>query len=160
MRRNAAASLLLAAILLTTGCSASDGPEQQTTSTGVSASSKLVPGYTGGCEEGFIIVVQNQFNPLGTKIRRSSDGEVVNAGLTGNEELRAIGWIDTGEVIYPENPPELQGKVWFYVRELEAWVPDAGVRATPTKPAPGDDDKYFDPATQAPQRPDCKLSPV
>ena len=123
-------------------------------------SGELIPGHKGGCREGFTLYVQNQFNPLGTKIRRSLDEGAVNAGLSDNEELKAVGWIDTREIISPENPPKLQGRVWFYIRALEAWVPDAGVRAKPTTPAPGDEDKYFDPATQtAPQPPECELSP-
>lgn len=148
------------AVLLLASCSGAGMPEQPTTTEGVTMSNELVPGYKGGCKESFTLYSQNQFNPLGTKIRRSLGEEVVNAGLRGNEELEAVGWIDTGEIIYPQNPPKLQGKVWFYIQVLKAWVPDAGVRATPTTPAPGDEDKYFDPATQAaPQPPECELLP-
>lgn len=164
MRPLLAVGILLAAIQLT-GCTSSAEPAQQTTPEGTTMSDELVPGYDGGCEDGFTIYVQNQFTPYGTVVRKDLSQKGQSVGLTGNEELTAVGWTTTEYVFYPDNPPEIQGKVWFYVPELPdgrgpGWVPDAGVRAVKTEPAPGDEDEYFEPATQAaPQSPECELLP-
>ena len=166
---------MLATVQLT-GCSSSGEPGPQPTTTEVSVSDEVVPGYTGGCKEGFTLYVQNQFSVAkgvyGTLIRRSLDfvnTRAESVGLKPNDELRAIGWTNVGDAFnkdhpdYARNPVGLRAEVWFYVLELPGgpgWVPDAGVRAVPTTPAPGDEDKYFDPATQAaPQSPECELSP-
>ncbi len=167
MRQRLPAKLLalLSAILWATGCASSHEPVQQPTTAETSVGGELVPGYKGGCAEGFVLYVQRQFPPLGSMVRRSLHGDPVTAGLGGNEELRAVGWIDNQEVIYPENPPEIQGTVRYYIRQLPysqgaGWVSSAGVRAVRTDPAPADEGKYFDPATQAsPQPESCKLTP-
>lgn len=156
---------ILLAVLQLTSCSRPSGSEPQLTTEGVKVSEVIVPGYTGGCSEGFTIYVQNQLKPIGSKIRRSLDQTGVRVGLRGNEELRAVGWTRTELLFYPENPPELQGTVWFYVPELpngkgSGWLPDAGVRAVRTEPTPSDDDKYFDSESQSPPLPpECELFP-
>lgn len=164
MRLMIAVGIVLAVFQLT-GCSNSTESGQDSTTERATMSDELVPGYTGGCSEGFTIFVQNQFNPIGSKIRRDLNKTGESVGLRGNDELKAVGWVRTEHVFYPENPLELQGTVWFYVPELPnnkgaGWVPDAGVRAVKTQPAPGDEDKYFDPETQAaPLLPECELLP-
>lgn len=155
----------LLAVFSMTSCSSSGEPEPQTTTERSTMGGELVPGYTGGCAEGFTIYVQNQFNPFGSMIRRALDQTGESVGLRGNEELKAVGWTRTEHVFYPDNPAGLQGTVWFYVPELPndegaGWIPDAGLRAVKTEPAPGDEDKYFDPEAQAaPQQPNCELLP-
>lgn len=161
MRLMIAVGIVLAVFQLT-GCSGSES-EQQPTTEGVAASDELAPGYTGGCNEGFTLYVQNQFSPFGSKIRRELDRTGESVGLRGNEQLKAVGWTKTEHVFYPDNPPGLQGVVWFYVPELpnnggSGWIPDAGVRAVTTEPSPGNRDEDFDPSTQAaPQAPGCEL---
>jgi len=82
-----------------------------------------------------------------------------HAGLDGNNKLHATGWLDTGVLIYPNNPAGIQGKVWYYIPKLAGWVSDAGVRAVQTTPAPGNRDIDYDQATQAaPKPPECKLT--
>ena len=127
-------------------------------------SDQIVPGYVGGCKEGFTIYSQRQFTPYGTMVRRTLDRKGESVGLRGNDELRAVGWVRTEHVFYPDNPEGLQGRVWFYVPELpdgsSGWVPDAGVRGVKTNPAPGNEDKYFNPQEHAaPQLPECELTP-
>lgn len=164
MRRMIAVGIALAVFLLA-GCSGSEEVVQQTTTEGTLVSSELVEGYTGGCEEGFAIFVQHQFVPFGTMIRRDLAIKGESIGLKGNEELKAVGWTRTEHVFYPENPPELRGTVWFYIPELpngagSGWVPDAGVRAVKTEPAPTDENEHFDAKTQAvPLLPECELIP-
>lgn len=157
----AAVSVLLAAFFLTS-CSGSSEPGQQATTERDTTNGELVPGYTGGCKDGFVIFSQNQFDPHGTLVRRTLDTKGGDAGLGGNDELRAVGWVKTGQIFYPENPEGLRGEVWFFVPNLpngdSGWVSDAGVRAVKTDPAPNNEDKYFDPGTQAvPQNPACEL---
>lgn len=163
MRRMMTVGIVLAVFLLT-GCSGLGETVQQTTTEGTSMSNELVEGYTGGCEEGFTIFVQHQFVPFGTMIRRDLAVKGESIGLKGNEELRSVGWVRTEHVFYPENPPELQGTVWFYIPELPngagpGWVPDAGVRAVKTEPAPTDENKHFDAEKQAvPLLSECELT--
>lgn len=165
MRRMMAVSMVIAA-LLPVGCSESSKSEQQSSRERDVMSSELVPGYTGGCKEGFKIYSQNQFSVgegvYGTMIRRTLNGNGESAGLRGNDELRVVGWVRTEYVFYPDNPAGLRGEVWYYVPNLPnggaGWVPDAGVRAVKTEPAPNDLDSYFHPETQAaPQLPECRL---
>jgi hypothetical protein len=165
MRLMIAVGILLAVFQLT-GCSSSNEHEQQPTTEGVMVSEELVPGYTGGCEGRFTIYSQNQFSVgngyYGTVVRRTLDDPAQSAGLRGNDELQAVGWFRTGEVIYRDNPEGLRGEVWFYVPNLPngeaGWVPDAGVRAVRTEHAPSDEDGYFDRESQAAlQLPDCEL---
>lgn len=150
------------------GCSSSNQSELQNPTERVTTSGELVPGYAGGCEEGFVLYVQNQYTPYGSLIRRSLDfdnTEAESGGLHGNDELRAIGWTDTGRVFYEHNPEGLRGNVWFYIPELPndagpGWLPDTGVRAVLTQPSPGNRDEDFDPKKQAaPQTPQCELLP-
>ena len=163
MRLMIAGGMILAALTLAS-CSGSGKPAQQTTKERVAMSDELVPGYTGGCKGGFTIYSQRQFTPYGTMIRQTLDRKGESVGLRGNDELRAVGWTRTEHMFYPNNPEGLQGKIWFYVPELpdggSGWVPDAGVRAVITDPAPDNADEYFDPKTQAaPQSPECELFP-
>lgn len=165
MRPIAVVGLVLATLLLAS-CSGSGKPEQPTTTEGVTMSNELVPGYMGGCKEGFTLYSQNQFSidgGYGTKIRRTLDSKGEGAGLFGNDKLRAFGWTRTQHMFYHDNPEGLRGEVWYYVRLPDgsfAWVPDAGVRAVKTEHAPNDLDEYFRPETQAaPQPPECELLP-
>lgn len=164
MRHWVVAGMLLATFLLT-GCSDSDESVQQTaTERSATTSNELVPGYTGGCSEGFVIFSQNQFDPHGTLVRRTLDVKGEDAGLRGNDRLKAVGWIKTGKVFYPDNPEGLRGEVWFYALDAlngkPGWVPDAGVRAIETQPSAGNLDSDYDPQTQAaPQLPACELHP-
>ncbi len=154
--------LLLAAFLLA-GCSVPIESEPQATQERTSIVDEIVPGYVGGCSQGFTIYVQNQFEPFGSMIREDLDGKAKSVGLRGNEKLTATGWVDTGEVLYDKNPEGIQVRVWYYVPELpngkgSGWLPDAGVRSLETEPAPGNADEYYDQETQsAPLPPECEL---
>lgn len=168
MWRSRYAAVLLAVVL--TGCTSSGQEEDGGLGTNPSdnqATESLVPGYDGGCEKGFAIWSQNQFTGAnggyGALVRSTLDSVGQSAGLLGNDELTAIGWYKTGELIYPDNPPGIRGEVWYFIPELpnggSGWVADAGVRAVETDPAPGDRAKFYKPDIQAaPQSPECELS--
>lgn len=166
MRPMTPVSIVLVGLLLAS-CSGPGKPEQPTTTEEVTMSDELVPGYKGGCKEGFTLYSQNQFTvdgAYGTKIRRTLDSKGEGAGLFGNDQLRAVGWIRTQHVFYRDNPEGLRGEVWYYIPDLpgggSGWVPDAGVRAVKTEHAPDDLDEYFRPETQAAlQPPECELLP-
>lgn len=130
---------------------------------------KVVPGYSGGCEKGFDILTQNQFAAgdggygalvyIHPPVNGNDPVHGQHAGLNGNNKLHATGWLDTGVLIYPNNPAGIQGKVWYYIPKLAGWVSDAGVRAVQTTPAPGNLDGGYDQATQAAPKPQkCKLT--
>lgn len=168
MRRSAAVGVTLAAIILS-GCSSTghQSNEERNTSSAAPSHAGLAPGYKGGCENGFTIWTQNQFTAAdggyGTLVRSTLDDSAQAAGLSGNNHLTATGWFDTGESLYPGNPAGIRGDVWYYIPELPnggaGWVPDAGVRAVQTKPAPGNHDSDYDEKTQAAPKPqECKLT--
>src|SRR5690606_1468713 len=108
MRQLRIAGTILAIFLLVTGCGNS---EQQTTAAGRSTttSNGLVPGYIGGCKDGFTVYSQRQFEPYGTTIRRTLDGRGESVGLRGNDKLTTVGWVRTEQVFYPNNPAGIRG---------------------------------------------------
>lgn len=171
MRLKVAVGIVLTAFLLP-GCSGSKNPGQQTMQ-GVPVGEQIVDGFAGGCSEGFVIYVQNQYVPYGTMVRDDISKKGKSAGLRGNEKLIAYGWVEITRVLppddpdlvfYPENPHELQNYTWFYVRLPNGklvWVPDSGVRKVQTEHAPDDNNEHFDAATQAPPLiPECELVPL
>lgn len=168
MRRSVVVGATLTAIILS-GCSGTgqQGNEERSASTTVPSHTGAAPGYKGGCKKGFTVWTQNQFTAAdggyGTLVRSTLDDSAQHAGLTGNNHLTATGWFDTGESLYPNNPAGIRGEVWYYIPELPnggaGWVPDAGVRAVQTRPAPGNRDSYYNQEAQAAPKPqECKLT--
>jgi len=167
MRRFAAVGIALTAILAS-GCSGNGHQsDKEQTARATPQLTQVVPGYSGGCENGFTIWTQKQFSTTdggyGALVRSTLSVTGHHAGLSGNDKLTAIGWFDTGESLYPTNPSGIRGEVWYYIPQLPngeaGWVADAGVRAVQTSPAPGNRDSDYDQATQAAPKPqECKLT--
>jgi hypothetical protein len=149
------------------GCSSSSKLVPQNTSATTSSPVAVVPGYSGGCKEGFTIWTQNQFSAAGggygSLVHSTLSTPGQHAGLNGNNKLTATGWFNTGESVYPDNPAGIRGEVWYYIPQLPnggaGWVSDAGVRAVQTSPAPSNRSSDYHQETQeAPQPEQCKLT--
>ncbi len=136
---------------------------QQPVVSNVAKGGTVVPGYSGGCNIGFPIFVQNQFEPYGTKIRRSLNQDDVSVGLPVNIPLISTGWVKYGDPVYPINPPGIKGEYWFYVPYLptggSGWVSDAGVRSVPTANSPTNADADLKQYQIAPRPDRCALTP-
>lgn len=167
MRRLIVAGAVLAAIFMS-GCSGTgrqnNGGQSTTTA---SHPAQVVPGFSGGCKEGFAIWTQNQFSAAdggyGTLVRNTLSATGHHAGLDGNIKLAATGWFDTGTPLYPSNPAGIRGEVWYYIPLLPSggagWVADAGVRAVQTTPSSDNRSSDYNQATQAAPMPqECKLT--
>jgi len=167
MRRPVIVGLALTTLLMS-GCSGAGHQSNDGQNTSATSSpAQVVPDYGGGCKEGFTIWTQKQFSApdggYGTLVRSTLNATGQHAGLSGNDKLTATGWFDTGESLYPSNPAGIRGEIWYYIPQLPnggaGWVPDAGVRAVQTKPAPGNRDSDYDQASQAAPKPQkCKLT--
>ena len=167
MRRFIVVGAVLATIFIS-GCSGSGHQSNEGQSTATSSRTvQVVPGFNGGCKEGFTVWTQNQFSAAdggyGALVRDTLSAVGQYAGLGGNVKLTATGWFDTGRSLYPNNPAGIRGEVWYYIPQLPnggaGWVADAGVRAVQTTPAPGNRSSDYSQATQAAPMPQgCKLT--
>ena len=167
MRRLVAVGVLLTAGFVSGCSSVHHSSKEEGKDSTTPAIAQVVPGYSGGCKEGFTVWTQNQFSAAdggyGTLVRSALGATGQHVGLSGNNKLTVVGWFDSGEPLYTDNPAGIRGEVWYYIPQLPnggaGWVPDAGVRAVMTTPAPGNLDSKYDQATQAAPKPnECKLT--
>ncbi len=126
--------------------------------TSSTSESEVVKGFDGGCTDGIVLYVQNQFEPYGATIRDEVDQASEGATAQANERYVATGWFDTGEALYPDNPELIQGRVWYYVPDLNAWIADVSVRSMQTTPAPDNSDDAFESSQAAPRPDECELT--
>ena len=151
MRKIIAVVTAVAAVAICVACSAkADEPADQVTS------GSTPSGFTGGCLDGYTVYVQGQFDPLGAVVRTDisipANGKL---SVPAGRELRAVGWFDTGKVIYPENPSVIQGQYWHYVPTV-GWIADAALRSEQVAYA-GDNDSAFTPDQAVPRNSTCEL---
>ena len=129
-------------VALATGCSENERKEEA-----------VVPGFSGGCAEGFIVYVQDQFEPGGSSLRNDVDEKSQGDVVFANKRLIVTGWFDSGEAVYPDNPDGIKGEVWYYVPKLRGWVSDAGVRSVKTFRG-----QKYRPRMAASRSEDCELA--
>lgn len=91
-----------------------------------------VPNLRGGCPEGWQVVAQNRYTPVGTAVRAEPDVDSKKIdSISPNIPFMVDGWVHAS-VAYPNNPPPFDSDVWLHKKTGGGWVSYAGVRAVPT----------------------------
>jgi hypothetical protein len=158
MRKLRMACLTVLSAILIVGCSGSTDSQENKE---VVKNQELPEGFKGGCtgNKQITLYVQNQFTGYGATARYNVDVPEQGRTVSAGEELRATGWFDTGKILYPDNPELIQGKVWYYVPDLDLWVADMSVRSkADIPPARNDDSNEFTPDQAAPRPKECELT--
>ena len=132
------ALLLILAFTLTAcgGDSPATKSKQSSATTTANTDKKedLVPGYSGGCSDGYKLFVQADTTPYGATYRTDVRAPGGDGTLEGNQALKIVGWYlappkyRVQDPEYARNPEGFQTHVWFYAEGV-GWLADASLRS-------------------------------